>query len=478
MLDTALAQIRFGVSMTFGRRFNIKNIHKLIEDIKATYKEFGGIGSEGSDILQGPQLDEETRLMIHERRMQYMAELVYENTEFYHNLFDKYGINPNEVTLDNLDQVPITHKKDIRDNPTGFINRKSSPSLQAFTTGTTGKPTAIWFSIYELELTAARGAISLALNATITPSDIVQINISSRATLGVYNTLRSARLIGAAVYPVGLIPPEETLALLVEEKELPGKKKKVSVMTTCPSYLGSLLEKGKELGYKAADFGLEKILCGGEILTDALRREASTFFEAEVLEGYAMTEIMPLTGWVCSQDHLHFEPNVGMIEILDPFTYKPVGKGEIGTLVVTPYFPYRDTTLLYRFDTEDIVRRIGCNVNCELSNLPATSKILGRLSFSVKSNAHFYFERDLLEVLEAIPQIPLPVRYYFTPQKGGFHLNILVREASQEVKTIITEKMKMAGLPLQSVSLYTSLENMEHTIPVRADLREETFTRL
>jgi phenylacetate-coenzyme A ligase PaaK-like adenylate-forming protein len=38
-----------------------------------------------------------------------------------------------------------------------------------------------------------------------------------------------------------------------------------------PSYLGQLVEEAKRLGYGPGDFGLERIMAGGEVVTAGLK---------------------------------------------------------------------------------------------------------------------------------------------------------------------------------------------------------------
>jgi phenylacetate-CoA ligase len=78
---------------------------------------------------------------------------------------------------------------------------------------------------------------------------------------------------------------------------------------------------------------------------------------ARYTENYGMTETWPFGGQLCERGHLHFEPVQGLLEIVAPDTGEPTAPGEIGTIVATPFPPFRDTTLLLRYNTEDMVRR-------------------------------------------------------------------------------------------------------------------------
>ena len=157
--------------------------------------------------------------------------------------------------------------------------------------------------------------------------------------------------------PVGLVAPERTLALLSRPVTLPGRKPRVSLLSTYPSYLGALVETGLARGYRPPDFGLERIFVGGEIVTAGLKARARELFgEVAYSEGWAMSETFPLCAQRCEQGHLHAEPAHGLLEVLDPDTDAPAAPGAIGVLVATPFAPFRETSPLLRYDTGDLVR--------------------------------------------------------------------------------------------------------------------------
>ena len=157
----------------------------------------------------------------------------------------------------------------------------------------------------------------------------------------------------------GLVEPLRTLTLLAKEQRIPGKKPNVSYMTTYASYLGELVECGLQHGYGPDDFGLERISVGGELVSEGLKERARQLFgPVKVYDDYAMTEIWPFQGQSCSDGHLHFDPTSGMLEVIDPETETPAGSGQAGTLVATPLPPYREATMLLRYDTQDMVRHI------------------------------------------------------------------------------------------------------------------------
>jgi hypothetical protein len=52
-----------------------------------------------------------------------------------------------------------------------------------------------------------------------------------------------------------------------------------------------------------------------------------------------MTEVIPVTGTSCSAGHLHHDLTMGHVEVLGLGSGTAATPGELGSLVVTPYFP-------------------------------------------------------------------------------------------------------------------------------------------
>jgi phenylacetate-CoA ligase len=400
MLATALAQLRFASAILLGRPFALGALDRLVDDAVATVREFGSLGDQAGELLGGPTLDEAARCDMQLRRFRAQAVRAARETRYYAELFEHSGLDPTRLDPATL---PPTRKEALRADPDAFVRRGASPVLRTTTTGTTGPPTGICFSTYELRAIVALAAIANLFDRTLAPDDVVQINTSGRGLLGNLALAGACARIGALVQMPGLIEPRDALAMLAEPRAVAGKKPRVSVLCTYPSYLGELVTLGELLGYRPGDFGLERVLTGGELVTQGLRARCQRVFgPIEVVEGFGMTEIYPLGGRLCPDGHLHFEPSQGLIEVVG------LAGCDAGTLVATPFLPYRETTLLLRYDTEDVVQPLADTACCRLRHLPATSNLLGKLRLSVRHDRGWTFPRDVLEPLESIEVLPLP----------------------------------------------------------------------
>jgi phenylacetate-CoA ligase len=477
MLETLAAQLRYTASIVFGLPFSPRSLDRMVDALLASSREFGAIGEEGTELLGGPSLDEQTRREMQLRRFRAQAGRAARETRYYRHVFEQVGLDPARLHYDDIPRVPLTPKEALRDDPDAFVCHTSAPVFRTTTTGTTGRPTNISFSQRELHVYIALAAITYLMHRHVTPEDMVLVSTSARATLGNTCFMGACARIGAQVSLGGLAEPELTLALLAEPRTLAGKKPRVSLLGSYPSYLGQLVTCGLHLGYRPADFGLERVFTGGEIVTAGLKTRCQELFGVvEFVEGYGMTEPWPFGGTRCEQGHLHFEPAHGLLELLNPFTKTPAGPGELATLVMTPFTPFRETTLLLRYDTQDIVRVLDRPPTCALRHQPATSTLLGKLRLAVPHDGGWVFPRDVLEALEALPDVPLPARCGFWAVENGVAVEVVAADTPAR-RASIARQLEAHGVPLRQLHLVEHPRQLRHPLPLRGDLRETSFNQ-
>lgn len=476
MLETAFAQLRFAASIVLGIPFSARSLDRLIDGLLATNHEFGAIGAAGADLLAGPALDEETRRAMQARRFRSQAVRAARETPYYGRLFERLGIDPARLRDEDIQRIPPTSKEALRDDPDAFVRRTAQPCFRTTTTGTTGWPTSVCFSHYELDIFVALEAINFLIHHKIGPEDIALISSSARATLGNTCFAGACARIGAQVSMGGLIEPAHTLALLTEPRRLVGKKPRVSVLSIYPSYLGELVTCGLQLGRRPSDFGVERIFTGGEIVTAGLKaRSQQLFGQVEFVEGYGMTEPWPFGATLCQDGHLHFEPAHGLLEVLDLETGAPAQPGAAGAIIATPFPPFRETTIILRYDTQDVVAPIAGPLSCPLRHLPATTNLQGKLRLAVRHEGGWTFPRDVLEALEAIDAVPLPARCGFWATPGGVAVEVATGASAMGVRRMIEQSLEERGVPVRELHLVDHPSLLRRPLPLRCDLRETSF---
>lgn len=401
-----------------------------------------------------------------------------QETAYYAEHWAGLGLDAQTLTAETLHHLPLTTKAALLANPTAFVRRGQQPTWRTMTTGTTGQPLSLFFTQHEMESYSALAAISHLLQGAVTPADIVQVSTSARGTLANTVFMQGCQRAGALVYQTGILDPATTLALLAERHTLPGKKAQASVLLTYPSYLGKLVTTGLRLGYRPADFGLERIMLGGGIVTDGLKRRCRALFGNVILEeSYGISEAYPLGGAICEKGNLHVEPLTGLAEVLDPVTRQPTPPGEVGTLVLTPFAPYRESLVLLRYDSEDLVQRPAQPHGCKLEHLPAVGRLLGKRRLAVRHPQGWTTVRAVAEALEAVDDLPLPARYRFHAHGDGVAVSVLVPQVTTAHRNQIEASLRHQGVALAALDLTTDPATLPNPIPLRGDLHEGTFSR-
>lgn len=405
MFETGVRQLRMALSMLRGARISPENIERLVHDARATLRMFGAPGRDVEQLVDGPYSDPELRRQLQNTSLRRTVVRTAKVSPYYREMLRESGIEPSRISADTISQLPLTCKADLMRQPREFLAEGSEAVLSTRSTGTTGRPVTIWMSRYEVELWPALAALAGLLRGEILEGDLMQVNISSRATAAVQQNVSVCRLAGAACHVLGLIPATESVRNLCAEPFPP------TLLTTYPSYLVEMVAAARALGLGPADFRLRRIDCGGEVLTPALGAEALEVLGAPVNDTFGMTEVLPVSGRTCSEGHLHHDLNMGYVEVVDLDTGNPVEPGELGTVVVTPYYPYRECMPVLRYDTRDMVRRLPDDGRtCELAGMPATSGILGKADLFARGLDELVLPLEMVALRDRLASAGIAVR--------------------------------------------------------------------
>jgi phenylacetate-coenzyme A ligase PaaK-like adenylate-forming protein len=468
MFETGIRQLRMALGMVWGRRLDPGNIARLVDDALATLAEFGEPGTGADELLGSPLADPQEQAEFAERGLRRTARRLAAQSPFYGRRFAAADIDPAGLDLTKLRTIPVTTKRDLTERPEDFRCADVPPYLATRTTGTTGRPAEIWLSRYEMELWPALGALAGVLHDDLRPDDVMQVNVSSRAVAATHLSAASCRLVGAGCRLLGIVPPDVALDSLAGGG--------ATLLSTCPSYLAELVTAARRRGLGAADFRLRRVVTGGEVLSPSLALAAAkTLGVARVEDSYSMTEVIPVTGRTCTLGHLHHELNTGLTELADLRTGEPAESGALGTVVITPFFPYRDCMPVFRYDTRDVAYSLaGEDLGCELAGIPATSQILGKADHLIRVGSdQVITPRQLINSIEALPAAPWPARYRADAPDGRLQLTLPAAAIAGLDETEAREHFAAAGLQADLVIVGDDqAASLRHT---RSDLHETTF---
>jgi phenylacetate-coenzyme A ligase PaaK-like adenylate-forming protein len=239
MFETGIRQLRMALSMVGGRPIDPGNVRRLVRDALATLEAFGSPGDDVQQLLDGPFSDPAARRGFQEQALRRTVRRLARRSPHYRELLAAAGVDPRTLALEDLARIPVTTKRDLVAAPERFLCDGAHPQLSTRTTGTTGAPAEVWLSRYEAELWPALAALSGLLRDEIRPSDCMQINISSRATAAVHQSVTVCRLVGARSRPLGILPADESLDAL---------RAGPTLLSTYPSYLGELVKAARRRG--------------------------------------------------------------------------------------------------------------------------------------------------------------------------------------------------------------------------------------
>lgn len=471
MFDSAITMMRYGTGILRGR-IRPEVLTRIADDLVATLGEFGALGDDSALLpAQNGALDADMRRVITTRSLRRTARTAAQNTAYYRRLFRAADIDPRHLCVDDWGSVPLTPKKALRAMPSAFVSVRANPALLASTTGTTGTPTSIWFSAAEIEIIVALNVIGLSIGG-MRPRHVLVSATSSRSTLAQVGVTEAVRRTGASVIQLGTIDPVLALERLAAPLGLPGKAAQATHLTVSASYLAALVAAAESGGWQSRDFGLESIQAGGEVLSDALRWRAREVLGAEVASIYSATETAPVVAAACRQGHLHHAADFGHVELLNPQTFEPARPGEIATLVVTPYVPYRDCTFVLRYVTNDLVWVLDEAPACELAGLPASSAIVGRFS---GLSSLLVPTRAILELLEGERAVPLPARYSLADDPAGPVLHVVAGCTSRALAGRLEERAACLAPGLAGIVLHEDAAGLPSRVPLRCDLVEHSF---
>jgi phenylacetate-CoA ligase len=304
-------------------------------------------------------------------RLRGVLHSVYDGVPFYHALFLRHNIVPDEIeTLDDLRRLPFTSKADFRDNyPYGLLAVPMDQVVRLHaSSGTTGKQIVGAYTRHDLDTWSEIIAEGLAMSG-VTKSDIIQNAQGYGLFTGGLGFHYGAEKVGAAVIPVSTGNSKRQLTLLQDLG--------TTVLLCTPSYALILVEAAKELGVDFRKTRLRMVLCGAEPWSEQMRHEIEAGMGVPALDNYGLTEVMgPGVSFECpNQSGLHVAEEHFLVEIVDPATGDALPCGEQGELVITTLT--KEAVPVVRFRTHDITSLNAVPCECGRSSI-RMARITGR----------------------------------------------------------------------------------------------------
>ncbi|HEV7194023.1 MAG TPA: AMP-binding protein [Jatrophihabitantaceae bacterium] len=468
MFGSTVAQLRYATAIARGRAVPPWVLRSLVGAALRT-AEHRGVRATSVDALL---TDDAASLDLTRRRFARQVHYACSRTRAYCTIPSSYGdhrtLPDSGDGLPNFSELPVTTKADISARPGEFVAAGVAAAAVTFTTGSSGPPLPIVFERTELKTSFMLSALGNVVFGHVTAQDRVLVAHGTRIGLSNSCVALAAGYIGAQVTIAAQPSPSRLIEMMAATPEPP------TVLYVHPSYLGHLVTLIQR-GGMSAPAGLRRIMIGGELVTAGLVARARVVFGPDVdfVQGYGMTETWPAAGSMCEAGHMHVEPARAIVEVKALDGARHAGVGELGTLVVTPLLPFRVATPLIRYDTGDLVRAVQQPTACSMAGLPATSSPLGRLGAAVRLPGRVITPREILEVVEADPHVPLPSRIGYRRVGSRVAVDVQVFAVSVAARHALGAAFDAAGIPLESLTLYGIDDTLPcSTYPWRGDLWE------
>ncbi len=288
---------------------------------------------------------------VQAERLRWSLNNAYENVPYYRAAFDKAGVSPSDLkTAADIRHFPFTLKTDLRDNYP--FNMFSVPLEQMArvhaSSGTTGKPTVVGYTMGDLKRWSELMARSMA-GAGIRPGDLLHNAYGYGLFTGGLGAHYGAEQLGCVVVPVSGGGTERQVTLL--------KDFGPTVLCSTPSYALNIAEVAEGMGVNIAELPVRRGLFGAEPWSNELRSELDIRLGIKSVDVYGLSEIMgPGVACECdtARNGLHGWEDHFLFEIIDPETLEPLPMGETGELVITTLT--KEAMPMVRYRTRDITR--------------------------------------------------------------------------------------------------------------------------
>lgn len=282
-------------------------------------------------------------------RLAKVCERVYASVPFYKKMFDKAKIKPAQIkSIDDIVRLPFTTKLDLRDNyPFGMfaVPMKEIVRIHA-SSGTTGQPTTVGYTRYDLEIWAEAMARTMTAAGT-TANDIVQNAYGYGLFTGGLGAHYGAEKIGAAVIPISGGNTQKQIMLMKDFGS--------TVLCSTPSFCLYIYDVMKQEKIDPKSLKLKIGIFGAEPWTDAMRKEIEKMMHIKAIDIFGLSEITgPGVSFECAeaQNGLHVNEDFFYPEIIDPDTGELLPYGEEGELVITTLL--KEGIPLIRYRVKDI----------------------------------------------------------------------------------------------------------------------------
>ena len=333
------------------------------------------------------------------KRLQTTVRRVAGTVPFYQQKFAERALKPGNIqSLADLRRLPFTTSADLRATyPKGMVTLKDGELARLHTSsGTTGKPKALFFSRKDVDNAAELMARCLTM-AGITKHDIFQNMMTYGMFTGALVMHYGAEKIGCLVIPAGPGNTEKQLLYMQDFRSTA-----VHITPSYALYFATYLES-KGINPRT-DLALRKAFVGAEPYTEETRRKIEKLLGVDVYNSYGLSEMNgPGVALECEHKQgMHLWEDNYIIEIIDPKTGEGLPDGQRGELVLTTLC--REAMPILRYRTRDITSIIPQPCACGRTHR-RLNRITGRTDDMLIVRGVNIYPQQIEQILMSLPQV-------------------------------------------------------------------------
>lgn len=382
-----------------------------------------------------PQIEfssKEKILSFQEEKLKELLEYVSKHSKYYQRIFEENKIDPKNISLKNLSELPFTTKDDLANFNEEFLCVPKNKIADFVTTsGTTSAPITFYLTAKDLTRLAYNEEISLRC-ANGTEKDIYQLmtTIDKQFMAGLAYYL-GVRNLNAGIIRVGPGSPHLQWESI--------KRFYPTVLIAIPSFIPKLVQHAVENKIDYKKTSVKSIVCIGESLRNPdfslneLGKRIASLWDIKLFSTYASTEMGSAFTECEAGKGGHHHPELLILEVVDE-NGKGVKDGELGEVVVTTLGV--EGMPLLRYKTGDL-----CNVHYSVCSCGRTTArlgcVVGRKQQMIKYKGTTLFPPAIFDVLDMVKEIEM---YQVEISKDEFNNDIVTVLLPKE---IYSEKLEM-----------------------------------
>jgi phenylacetate-CoA ligase len=322
-----------------------------------------------------------------------------ERVPFYRSKLAAAKLTPDTINCAaDLRRLPFTTASDLRENyPDGLLAVPREEVLRLHTSsGTTGKPKALFFSRRDVDNAAELIARAFCMTG-VTRRDVFQNMMTYGLFTGGLVMHYGAEKVGCMVIPSGPGTSERQLMLMQDFG--------TTVVHITPSYAFYFADFLEKRGINPRkDLSLRKAFVGAEPYTEETRRKIEAALGIDVYNSYGLTEMNgPGVAFECEgKCGMHLWEDSYVLEIINPATGATLDDGQTGELVLTSV--NREAMPLLRYRTRDLTSISPEPCACGRTHR-RIQRITGRSDDMLIVRGVNIFPQQIERVLMAIPQV-------------------------------------------------------------------------